>query len=87
MNQLKELIKLLFLSDEMEDMKIKKTVNYAGYIATPPAFILNIGEWMGGITLNQFFTFLISTAVVIFWILKIKEQSLKIRKAEKELEK
>lgn len=84
MNYMKETIKTLLFSD---DAKIKRSVNYAGYVATPPAFLLNISEWFGGITMNQFFTFIISTAVVIFWYLKIKEQRLKIKKAEKELEK
>jgi len=53
---------------------MKRIVNASGYFLTPPAFILNIYEWFGGLTINQNFTIVISSFVVIFWAFKIRKE-------------
>ena len=60
--------------------------NFTGYILTPPAFLLNLWEWLTNLNSNQVFTFIISSFVIVFWYYKIKEQKFKARQAEKEFE-
>ena len=61
-----------------------KLFNITGFALTPPAFLLNLMEWLENMNLNQSFTFLISVFVVVFWYFKIKEQKFKALQAEKE---
>jgi len=63
-----------------------RLLNFAGYSLTPPAFFINLSEWLGGLTMNQVFTFIISIFVVVFWYFKIKEQRFKAKQAEKQYE-
>lgn len=63
-----------------------KLFNFAGYTLTPPAFMLNLMEWLDNLNGNQVFTFIISIFVCVFWYFKIKEQRFKAKQAEKECE-
>lgn len=63
-----------------------KLFNFSGYALTPPALYINVSEWLGQLTMNQAFTFVISSAVVVFWYFKIKEQKFRAKQAERQYE-
>lgn len=63
-----------------------KLFNFTGYLLTPPAFVLNLMEWLENLNSNQVFTFIISAFVVVFWYFKIKEQKFKAKQAQKQFE-
>lgn len=66
---------------------MKHTLNYLGsYILTPSAFFLNLGEWFGALTINQGFTIVISTFVVIFWAFKARKEFLQSQIEKKKLD-
>lgn len=65
---------------------MKQTFNYLGYILTPPAFVMNIAEWLGALTINQVFTIIISTFVVLFWAFKARKEFLQSQIEKKKLE-
>ncbi len=66
---------------------MKHTLNCLGsYILTPSAFLLNLGEWFGQLTINQGFTIVISTFVVIFWAFKARKEFLQSQIEKKKLE-
>lgn len=67
--------------------KSKKMIDGMGYSLTPPVFMINLLEWVEGLSMNQVFTFIISTCVVVFWLYKIKEARYKARKAVMDCEK
>ena len=68
-------------------MDMKQITNVAGYTLTPPAFLINLGEWLGGLTINQTFTIIISSFVVIFWAFKARKQYLESQILKKQLDK
>jgi hypothetical protein len=53
---------------------MKQTFNALGYALTPPALVANVSEWLGGLTINQTFTIIISSFVVIFWVFKARKE-------------
>jgi hypothetical protein len=53
---------------------MKQIVNSLGYILTPTALMVNIGEWFGSLTINQSFTIVISSFVVLFWAFKSRKE-------------
>ena len=66
---------------------MKHTLNCLGsYILTPSAFLLNLGEWLGKLTINQGFTVVISTFVVIFWAFKARKEFLQSQIEKRKLE-
>lgn len=65
---------------------MKQTFNILGYGLTPPALFINIGEWFQQLTINQGFTILISTFVVIFWAFNARKKYLESQILKKKLE-
>lgn len=66
---------------------MKHTLNCLGsYILTPSAFLLNLGEWLGALSINQVFTIIISTFVVIFWAFKARKEFLQSQIEKRKLE-
>ena len=56
------------------------------YILTPTAIFINVGEWFKQLTINQGFTIVISTFVVIFWAFKTRKIYIESQIAKKRLE-
>lgn len=65
---------------------MKQTFNILGYSLTPPALFINIGEWFQQLTINQGFTILISTFVVIFWAFNARKKYLESQILKKRLD-
>jgi hypothetical protein len=66
---------------------MRHTFNFLGsYVLTPSALFLNIAEWLKQLTINQGFTIVISTFVVIFWAFKARKQFLESQIAKRQLE-
>lgn len=53
---------------------MKRLFNASGYILTPPAFMINLWEWLNGLSINQVFTIVISCFVVVFWAFKARKE-------------
>lgn len=65
---------------------MKQTFNILGYALTPPALFINIGEWFQQLTINQSFTIVISSFVVVFWAFKARKEFLQSQIEKKKLE-
>lgn len=65
---------------------MKQTFNCLGYVLTPPALFINIGEWFQQLTINQGFTIIISSFVVIFWAFKARKIFIESQIAKRQLE-
>lgn len=65
---------------------MKQTLNILGYSLTPPALFINIGEWFKQLTINQTFTIIISSFVVLFWAFKARKEFLESQIEKKKLE-
>lgn len=65
---------------------MKQTINFLGYVLTPPTLFINIAEWFKQMTVNQGFTIVISTFVVIFWAFKARKIFIESQIAKKQLQ-
>lgn len=65
---------------------MKQTFNVLGYSLTPPALLINIGEWFQQLTINQVFTIVISSFVVLFWAFKTRKIYIESQIAKRQLE-
>ena len=65
---------------------MKQTFNFLGYALTPPTLWINISEWFGSLTVNQGFTIVISTFVVIFWAFKTRKAWIESQISKRTLE-
>lgn len=65
---------------------MKQTFNVLGYALTPPAFLINLSEWFGGLTINQTFTIIISSFVVLFWAFKARKEYLQSQIEKRKLQ-
>lgn len=66
---------------------MKQTINCLGYVLTPPALFINIGEWFKQLTINQTFTIIISSFVVLFWAFKARKEYLESQIEKRKLDK
>ena len=65
---------------------MNKLLNLTGILLTPPAFMLNVYEWFSGLTINQSFTIVISSFVVIFWAFKSRKEYIASQIEKRKLE-
>lgn len=65
---------------------MKQIFNFLGYALTPPALVINIGEWFQQLTINQGFTILISMFVVLFWVFKVRKIFIESQIAKRQLD-
>jgi hypothetical protein len=65
---------------------MKQTLNIIGYALTPPAFFINLAEWLDALSINQTFTIIISIFVVIFWAFKARKEYLACQVEKRKLE-
>jgi hypothetical protein len=47
---------------------------------------MNLGEWLGGLTINQTFTIIISGFVALFWAFKARKEYLQSQIEKRKLE-
>ena len=60
--------------------------SFSTYILTPTAFFINLGKWFEQLTINQGFTIVISSFVVIFWAFKARKQFIESQIAKRRLD-